>query len=178
MPVFLPPLLLAILLLIFIQIGIRVIHGDKTELQIEIQPLRLVLTDYKSKKSDKKEKNNNNTKEILNLVRLALPYSTVTVSKLDVSVFSDELFSLYTNTAYLGSALYPLLSYIGLQSKKLTVELDALECTPANKKSEQTSLYIDVTFELALYTVICVITKQFLFKKRREKRARRNERAD
>lgn len=175
MPLFLPPLLLAFLLLIFIPVSIRIKYGKKTEIQLEIQPIMLIFTESKKEKSDKEEKSNANSRETLDLIRSTLSYSKVTLSKLDISVFSEKPFSLYLNTAFLGASLYPLLSYIGLCSKKLILEDGALECAPAEKPQARTSIYVDVTLELTLYAVIRVITKHFLFKKRREKRARRNE---
>ena len=169
----LPLLLIAFLLIPFIPVGIRVVQGKKTSVEIEIQPFCIVLKSN-DKKSGKKKKENK-TKEILNLVRLALPYAELTVSHLDVSVFSRELYSLYTNTAFLGAALYPLLSYVGLRSKKLTVNKGAPECTPAGQEQNSTELFLDVTIDLRLYSVILVLAKHFLLKKRRGARARRNK---
>ena len=176
MPFFLP-LLLAVLILTFIPVCIRILHGEKNEIQIEIQPIIFTFKS-KEKSNGKKSKKEGRPKEIISLVRLALPHSRITVSKLDISVFSDEVFPLYTNSAFIGAALYPLLSYVGMKSKKLTVKNDALECTPGDNDSKKTSFKIDITFELRLYSVIFVLTKYFLLKQRRTLRARRNEGSD
>ena len=175
MPLFLPPLILALLILAFIPVAIRVIHGEKTEIQIEIQPFCLILTGSEKKKSKKNEKSGQNTKDIFSIISRALPYSEVTLSKLNIAVFGDEIYSLYTNTAFLGASLYPLLCYVGLRSKKLTVKNGALDCAPAAiSDKNKTVVYVNVTFDLRLYAVIRVLTHYFLLKRRRALNARRN----
>ena len=166
--------LLILLLILFIPVGIRIINGGKTVVEIEIQPFRFIINSEGEKESKSGQKNKKNTKEILNLVRLGLPYSKITVSRFDVSVFSDKLFSLYTNTAYLGASLYPLISYVGLRSHRLTIKDEAITCTPTDDKAKST-IYIDITFELRLYAVIFVLIKHFLSKTRRKSRAERNK---
>lgn len=173
MPLFLLPLLIAIPILLFIPISIRVIHGELTEIQIEIQPLVLTFKDKGNDKKQAKKKKENKTREIIDLIRLALPHSRITVSKLDITVLSSEIFSLYRNTALIGAALYPLLSYVGLRSKEFTIEDGALDCTPSEEI--KTKIFVDISFELRLYKVIYVLTKHFLLKRRRAVRARRNK---
>lgn len=175
MPTFLPPLLVAILLLIFIPIDIRMIAEKGTEIDIEIQPICIVLTKEKSTKKGNRGKKKGNKRDLFDLIRAALPYSRITVSAFDVSLFSDELFPLYKNVAYLGATLYPLLSYLGSLAKKLTVENGALECTPREGIERNASLYLDITFSLRLYSVILVLTKYLILKARRANNAGRNE---
>ena len=166
---------LILTLLAFIPVKICVIYSEPTGARIEIQPFCLVLKKEKKKKDNERKENKQSTaRDVLYVLRQALPYSRVTIFKLDVSVFSNELFSLYRNTGLIWATLYPVLSYVGIYSKSMTIKDGALECAPTAEAQSNTSISLDVSFELAFYSVIRVIIDYFLFRKRRKKHARRN----
>ncbi|MBR5817126.1 MAG: hypothetical protein IKY62_00630 [Clostridia bacterium] len=174
MPLFLFPLLLAIIMLLFLEATVRIKSGDRTVIEIEIQPIRILLTDDKSKHKKKKDKKRSK-KDTVQLIKGALPYARVTLTSLDVSVQSDGLFPFYRNLAYLSATAYPIISVLSFYSKSFTVEDGALSITPISLDSENSNFKLDLSFDLRVYAIIFIFIRHLLLAIRRKMNARRNE---
>ena len=176
MPLFLFPLILAIILLLFLEATVRIKSGDRTVIEIEIQPIRILLTDDKSKSKRKKKKDKKSSKkDTFQLIKGALPYARVTLTSLNVSVQSDGLFPFYRNLAYLSATAYPLISALSFYSKSFTVEDGAFSITPISLDSENSNFKLDLSFDLRVYAIIFIFIRHLLLAIRRKMNARRNE---
>ncbi len=154
--------LVAFLLTLFISVTIRIIYNEAFVIEIEIQPLKIVLSGLNEQADKKAEKKGKKppVRKIIRFITKAIPYSKIEVKSLNINVSASKIHSAYTRAAITTATLYPVICLVMAYAEKLTIEKSPLISSDIDEKASLTPS-IDVSFDLRLYNFLILFIRYF-----------------
>ena len=154
--------LVALLLILFISVTIRIIYNEALVIEIEVQPLKIVLSGLNEQtgKKPKKKGKKPPVRKIIRFIAKAIPYSKIEVKSLNINVAASKIHSAYTRAAITTAALYPVICLVRAYSEKLTIERSPQVSSDVDEKASLTPS-VDVSFDLRLYNFLFLFIRYF-----------------
>lgn len=154
--------LVALLLFLFISVTIRIIYNEALTVEVEIQPLKIVLakTNEHDGSAQKKQGKKPPVRELIRFITKAIPRCKIEVKSLNISVAASKIHSAYTGAAITTATLYPIISLIRAYAEKLTVENSPRVSSNIDEKASLTPS-VDISFELQVYNLLFLFIRYF-----------------